>query len=77
MGNRATLTFLNAGHFLIHYFMLIFPTAVIAIEKEWNLSYGNTLLFSTPSFAAFAIASSCLFIASASRAAFASSSFFR
>jgi MFS family permease len=35
--------FLNLAHFLDHYFMLIFPTAVLAIHREWGRGYGDTL----------------------------------
>jgi len=56
MDSRRTLTFLNAGHFLIHYFMLIFPTAIIAIQQDWGLRYGDALWLGSSCFAAFAIA---------------------
>jgi len=56
MNVRLTLPFLNAGHFLIHYSMLIFPTAVIAIEKEWGLRYGDALALGSVGYAAFALA---------------------
>jgi len=51
-----TLRFLNLGHFFDHFFLLIFPTAVIAIERDWNLDYGTALTLGTPIYAAFALA---------------------
>src|SRR5262245_62272564 len=41
--------FLNLAHFLDHYFMLIFPAAVLAIEREWGWGYGATLWLGTAS----------------------------
>ena len=49
------LRFLNAGHFCDHYFLLIFPTAVIAIQDDWQLGYGEALAFGTPAVLAFAL----------------------
>ena len=48
---RRMLLFLNVGHFLDHYMMLVFPTAVLALHREWGLSYGEALAFGTPGFA--------------------------
>lgn len=55
MTAKTTLRFLNLGHFFDHFFLLIFPTAVIAIEKDWQLDYGTALALGTPLYAAFAI----------------------
>ncbi len=49
------LRFINAGHFLDHYFLLIFPTAVIAIQADWQLAYGEALAFGTTGVIAFAL----------------------
>jgi MFS family permease len=38
-----TIGFLNLGHVLVHLFMLIFPTAVLALERDWNRPYGQLL----------------------------------
>jgi MFS family permease len=38
-----TIGFLNLGHVLVHLFMLIFPTAVLALERDWNRPYGELL----------------------------------
>ncbi len=50
------LAFLNVAHFLCHYFLLIFPTAVIAIAADWGLSYGAALALGTPLYVIFALA---------------------
>jgi len=45
--------FLNFAHFLDHLFMLIYATAVISIALEFGQSYGEILVFATPSFLLF------------------------
>lgn len=50
--------FLNVGHFLDHFFMLIFATAAaLVLVKEWGLSYGELIRYATPSFFAFGFCS--------------------
>lgn len=49
------LAFLNAAHFVCHYFLLIFPTAVIAMERAWGLEYGAVLALGTPVYVCFAL----------------------
>lgn len=49
------LRFMNAGHFCDHYFLLIFPTAVIAIQDDWQMAYGEALALGTPAVIAFAL----------------------
>jgi len=48
--------FINLGHFAVHYMLLIFPTAAIAIEREWQSSYGAVLQLGTAGLIAFALA---------------------
>ena len=49
---------LNVGHFLDHYFMLIFATvAALALSEGWGLSYTELLVYGTPGFTAFALCS--------------------
>ena len=36
MQNRWLAPFLNLGHLLDHLAMLVFPTAVVAIGREWG-----------------------------------------
>lgn len=55
MSPFSQLRFINAGHFLDHYFLLIFPTAVIAIQADWQLAYGEALAFGTAAVISFAI----------------------
>ena len=55
MTPRTQLGFLHAAHFACHYFLLIFPTAVIAIEREWTLEYGAALALGTPAYVFFAL----------------------
>jgi MFS family permease len=53
---RGSLLYVNLAHFLDHYFLLIFPTAVLAIAPTWGMTYGEALALATPSFVAFALA---------------------
>ena len=40
---------LNIGHFLDHFFTLIFATiAALALTREWGVSYGDLLVYATP-----------------------------
>jgi MFS family permease len=56
--NRTRFLFLNVGHFLDHYFVLIFATvAGLHLTTEWNLSYAELVPYATPSFIAFGICS--------------------
>ncbi len=56
MTPRTQLAFLHAAHFACHYFLLIFPTAVIAIGHDWGLEYGAALALGTPLYVFFALA---------------------
>jgi len=49
---------LNVGHFLDHYFMLIFATvAALALSAGWGMSYAELLPYGVPGFTAFAVCS--------------------
>lgn len=50
---RVRLLFLNIGHSFDHLFMLLYATAVIAMERYFDLSYGELLALATPGFIAF------------------------
>lgn len=50
---RTRLLFLNIGHSFDHLFMLLYATAVIAMERHFALSYGELLALATPGFIAF------------------------
>ena len=48
--------FLNIGHFLDHFFVLIFATvAALRLTLEWNLSYAQLIPYATPGFIAFGV----------------------
>ncbi|MDB4223433.1 MFS transporter [Granulosicoccus sp.] len=48
--------FLNVGHFLDHYFMLIFATAAaLRLTTEWKLTYAELIPYATPGFIAFGV----------------------
>ena len=50
------MLFLNVGHFLDHYFMLIFATAAaLRLTTEWGLSYSELIPYATPGFIAFGV----------------------
>src|SRR5262249_26733907 len=55
MATRLPLLFLNLAHFCTHYFLLIFPTAVLAISRDWGLTYGAALAYGTATFVALAL----------------------
>ena len=51
--DRARTLFINVGHFYAHLFMLLFPTVVLALESEFEASYGALLPLATAGFVAF------------------------
>ena len=54
---RLNFLFLNAGHFLDHFFMLIFATvAALRLANEWGMSYAALIPYATPGFIAFGVA---------------------
>ena len=53
MPNRWLVPFLNLGHLLDHLVMLVFPTAVLAIGREWGRPYSELLPLAFGSFIAF------------------------
>ena len=46
---------LNLAHLIDHFFMLIFPTAVLAISLEWGMSFAQLLPLSLPAMAVFGL----------------------
>jgi len=50
-----TLMYLNVAHFFDHLFLLMFPTAAIAIAAEWSLTFGEALALGTPVYVMFAL----------------------
>ena len=56
MTDRRHFLFLNIGHFLDHFFLLIFATAsALALIVEWDLTYGELIPYSTAGFIAFGL----------------------
>jgi MFS family permease len=54
MNRPATVIgFINAGHFIDHYAMLVFAAAVIVMGPALGISYGELLPYATPGFVAF------------------------
>jgi len=54
--SKLNFLFLNVGHFLDHYFMLIFATAAaLRLTTEWNLTYAELIPYATPGFIAFGV----------------------
>src|SRR5438132_1909877 len=51
--SRWLAPFLNLGHFLDHLAMLVFPTVVIALAREWNRPYSELLPLALGGFIAF------------------------
>lgn len=56
MSAYVELRFLNIAHFIDHFVILIFPTAVLALHLVWDLSYAEALVYGTPAFVMFAAA---------------------
>lgn len=53
---RLSFLFLNIGHFLDHFCMLVFATvAALRLGNEWNMSYGELVPYATPGFIAFGL----------------------
>src|SRR3546814_7639739 len=50
---RRVIGFVNLAHLTDHMFMLIFPTAVLAMEADFGRSYGELLALSVGGFIAF------------------------
>ena len=54
---RLSFLFLNVGHFLDHFFMLIFATvAALRLTGEWGMSYAELIPYATPGFILFGVA---------------------
>ena len=47
---RRPLLFLNLAHAYDHFFLLILPTAVLALAPAWGMSYGEALALGTAAF---------------------------
>ncbi len=52
--SRLHFLFVNIGHFLDHFFMLVFATvAALTLATQWGMSYGELIPYATPGFIAF------------------------
>jgi MFS family permease len=51
--NTWLVPFINLGHLLDHLVMLVFPTVVIALAREWNRPYSELLPLALGGFIAF------------------------
>ncbi|MCZ6722456.1 MAG: MFS transporter, partial [Gammaproteobacteria bacterium] len=48
--------FLNVGHFITHFFVLIFATvAALRLTTEWGMTYAELIPYATPAFVAFGL----------------------
>jgi MFS family permease len=50
---RYLVAFINLGHFLDHLVMLVFPTVVVALGREWGRPYSELLPLALGGFIAF------------------------
>jgi len=53
MNRRPLVSFINIGHFLDHLVMLVFPTVVVALGREWDRPYSELLPLALGGFIAF------------------------
>ena len=53
--DRARFLFLNVGHAYDHLFMLLFPTVVLVLEREWNRPFAELLPYALGGFIAFGL----------------------
>jgi MFS family permease len=51
--NRFLVPFINLGHLLDHLVMLVFPTVVVALARDWGRPYSELLPLSLGGFIAF------------------------
>lgn len=55
--NQFRFLFLNIGHFLDHFFVLIFATVALHLTTTWDMSYAELIPYATPGFVAFGLGS--------------------
>ncbi len=56
MSDRTHRYFINMAHFVVHYLLLIFPTAALAIQKDWQSTYSDILALGTGTLVIFGLA---------------------
>jgi MFS transporter, FSR family, fosmidomycin resistance protein len=54
--NLLAITFSQIAHSFCHISMLLFPTVVLALEKQWHMSYGDLLVLMTVGNVLFGVA---------------------
>lgn len=47
--------FYNVAHFFTHMFMLLFPTVVLALEREWRVPYSQLIPLTLPAFVLYGV----------------------
>ncbi|HEX9843151.1 MAG TPA: MFS transporter, partial [bacterium] len=52
---RVAIGFSNASHLLTHLFMLLYPTAVLGLEREFGMPYGELISLSLGGFVLFGV----------------------
>jgi MFS family permease len=55
MRERLHFLFLNLGHFLDHFCILIIATVVLALGPQWGMSYDELIPYATPGFVMFGL----------------------
>jgi len=54
--DKSEFLYLNLGHFLDHFFMLIFASAAaLRLATEWGMTYAELIPYATPGFIAFGV----------------------
>jgi len=54
--DRINFFFLNMGHFMDHFCMLVFATvAALRLTTEWNMTYSELIPYATPGFVMFGV----------------------
>jgi MFS family permease len=54
--SRLRFLFLNLGHFVTHFLMLVFATvAALRLDREWGMSYDQLIPYATPGFIAYGL----------------------
>ena len=54
--SRLHYLFLNLGHFITHFLMLVFATVVaVRLDREWGLTYDELIPWATPGYIAYGL----------------------
>lgn len=53
---RWAIVFANLGHTLTHLMMLLYPTVVLTLENQWQLSYGSLMWLFVPGLVLYGLA---------------------